>query len=44
MFYTFICPRVYVAFTLDMIIVFNEIINNSLPPAGYFSLTRMGNN
>ena len=43
MFYTFICPRVYVTFTLDMIIVFNKIINNSRLPAWYFSLTRMGN-
>ena len=43
MFYTFICPRVYVAFTLDKIIVFNKIINNSRPPAWYFSLTRTGN-
>ena len=43
MFYTFICPRVYVAFILDMIIIFNKIINNSRPPAWYFSLTRTGN-
>ena len=43
MFYTFICPRVYVAFILDMIIAFNKIINNSRPPAWYFSLTRTGN-
>ena len=26
-----------------MITVFNKIINNSRPPAWYFSLTRMGN-
>ena len=43
MFYTFICPRVYVAFILDMMVVFNKIINNSRPPAWYFSLTRTGN-
>ena len=45
MFYTFICPRVYTTFILaiDMIIVFNKIINNSRPPSWYFSLTRMGN-
>ena len=36
-------PRVYVAFILDMIIIFNNIINNSRPPAWYFSLTRTGN-
>ena len=36
-------PRVYVAFILDMKIVFNKIINNSRPPAWYFSLTRTGN-
>ena len=36
-------PRVYVAFILDMIIIFNKIINNSRPPAWYFSLTRTGN-
>ena len=36
-------PRVYVAFTLDMIIIFNKIMNNSRPPAWYFSLTRTGN-
>ena len=35
--------RVYVAFILDMKIVFNNIINNSRPPAWYFSLTRTGN-
>ena len=35
-------PRVYVAFILDMIIIFNKIINNSRPPAWYFSLTRTG--
>ena len=39
---TFICPRVYVAFILD-IIAFNKIINNSRPPAWHFSLTRTGN-
>ena len=38
MFYIFICPT----FTFDMIMVFNKIINNSLSPAWYFSLTRMG--
>ena len=43
MFYTCIFPRVHVALILDMIIVFNNIINNSCPPAWYFSLTRMGN-
>ena len=43
MFYTFMCPRVYVAFILDMIIAFNKIINNNRLPAWYFSLTRMGN-
>ena len=42
MFYTFMCPRVYVAFILDMIIAFNEIINNNLLPAWYFSLIRTG--
>ena len=36
-------PRVYVAFILDMKIVFNKIINNSRLPAWYFSLTWMGN-
>ena len=41
MFYTFICTRV--TFILDMIIVFNKIINNSCPPAWCFSLTRTGN-
>ena len=30
-------PRVYVAFILDMIIIFNNIINNSRPPAFFFS-------
>ena len=29
-------PRVYVAFILDMIIIFNNIINNSHLPAWYF--------
>ena len=43
MFYTFIWPKVYVAFILDMIIVFNKIINNSRPPTWYFSLTKTGN-
>ena len=36
-------PRVYVAFILDMKIIFNKIINNNRPPAWYFSLTRTGN-
>ena len=36
-------PRVYVAFILDVKIVFNKIINNSRPPTWYFSLTRTGN-
>ena len=36
-------PIVYVAFILDMKIIFNKIINNSRPPAWYFSLTRTGN-
>ena len=37
------CPIVYVGFILDMIIVFNKIINNGCLPAWYFSLTRTGN-
>ena len=39
----FYMPKVYVAFILDMKIIFNKIINNSHPPTWYFSLTRTGN-